>query len=201
MLTRPAALQRTPDGAAELGRDARQQWLDVTRLAEQPARRWTRLGVPRLLRSARLRARAVRQGKAGIEPAMPWQSLRGESLARFNITGCCTRCGHSRAGRARCPHRVQPPLCLAPPQRLRGASARGTEPMPRQYRCSCAPGVPAAQVTRSGAASGAVMELAPARPPSAPRGGSLALSTALVSVAPCSPRQGQALRAREYARP
>jgi hypothetical protein len=53
----------------------------------------------------------------------------------------------------------------------------------------------------SGAASGAVMELAPARPPSAPQGGSLALSTVLPSVAPCSPRQGQALRAREYARP
>ena len=45
--------------------------------------------------------------------------------------------------------RATPVMSCAPwPAR---ASARSTKPMPAQCRCSCAPGVPAAQVTGSGA--------------------------------------------------
>ncbi len=74
---------------------------------------------------------------------------------------------------------AQPPLCLAPLRACAGHRLGVPSPCPANTRCSCAPGVPAAQVMESGAASGAVMESAPARHPSAPRGGSRAPSTVL----------------------
>lgn len=137
-----------------------------------------RAGQHRRGRDQALARRATRQATAGIEPAAAWQSLRGELLAQFNITGCCTRCRQSlasslRVGTARNPRYVlRPAAPAAPAAEARAARSTGL------------------QFTRSGAASGAVMVLAPAHPPSAPRGGSLALSTVLLSVAPCSPRQG-----------
>lgn len=92
------ALQRTPNGAAELGRRACCRQLDVTRLAEQPARRWTRCGVPLPIKVSALRARTSRQAPAGIEPAASWQALRGKWLAPLHITGCCTHARQSFAG-------------------------------------------------------------------------------------------------------
>ena len=161
-----------------------------------------RAGQHRRDRSQALRAELRDKARRALSPPV-LGSRCGVNCpeGQFNITGCCTRCGHSRAGRARCPHRVQPPLCLAPTV----APARG---IGSDYRAH-APPIPMLVRTRStGCASHQVRRrkrrshgVGPARPPSAPRGGSLALSTALTSVAPCSPRQGQALRARGYARP
>lgn len=208
-MTRLAALQRTPDGAAELGcaltpsgplpsRALRGKSRAVRyTVATRPAPRWPAPPGQKSGACAQDNETGSSRHRAGCCLA----GAAGEVAAQLHITGCCT---HARRAVRRAHSRracAQPPLCLAPTPRLRGASARSTEPMPRQYRCSCAPGVPAAQVMEPGAASGAVIELAPARHPSAPRGGSRALSTVLPSVAPCSPRQGQALRAREYARP
>jgi hypothetical protein len=186
-MTRPAALQRTPDGAAELGCALTPSGpLPSRGLHAQAPRRSLHRGdstgtalASTANTARRLRAEHRDKAGAGIEPARPWQSLRGELLAQFNITGCCARCRQSLAKARFVSATRATPVMSCAPLRLRGASARSTEPMPRQYRGSCAPGVPAAQVTRSGAASGAVMKLAPARPPSAPRGGSLALSTVL----------------------
>ncbi len=67
-----------------------------------------------VVEASALRARMLRQAPAGVEPAAPWQSLRGESLTRFNITGCCTRMPHSLASSLGGAMRAQPPLCLAP---------------------------------------------------------------------------------------
>jgi len=104
----------------------------------------------------------VKQAAPGIEPAAAWQSPRGElRCAQFNITGCCTKCGQSRAMRAWWPHRFasalarrwprpsgsrNTALCLAP----RGAcntSARARQarrsivsaPAARESRIQCPP--------------------------------------------------------------
>jgi len=165
-------------------------------------RRRRRTGQHRRDRDQALSRRATKQGQAGIEPARPWQALRGElprgAIQHNGLLHARPSFRSQAHSRRAC---AQPPLCLAPTPRLRGASARGTEPMPRQCRSSCAPGVPAAQVTGSGAASGAVMELAPPAHHPPPEGAPWLSPLSLLSVAPCSPRQGQALRAREYARP
>ena len=88
---------------------------------------------------------------------------------QFNITGCCTharrsaRQAHSRRACA------QPPLCLAP-LGLRGHRLGVPSPCPPNTDARAHPAVPAAQITESGAASGAVMVLAPPGHPSAPGG-------------------------------
>ncbi len=86
----------------------------------------------RLLRSARCARGPRGQARPGIEPARAWQSLRGELLAQFNITGCCheapqsLRCAPLGAGPLRFASRPsgsrQPPLCLAPLRACRVAS-------------------------------------------------------------------------------
>ena len=169
-------------------------------LRQQGPRRWTHCGMLLPIKASALRARTSRQATAGIEPAAAWQALRGELLAQFNITGCCTRCRPSRAGRAIARHaRATPVMSCAPwPARGIGSEYRAHVPPIQMLVRTRGTGCASHGVRR---AARAVMELAPARPPSAPRGGSRALSTVLPSVAPCSPRQGQALRAREYARP
>jgi hypothetical protein len=158
------------------------------------------VGVPTLLKPARCARGPRGQARPGIEPARAWQPLRGELLAQFNITGCCAHARRSLASSLGAGHARNPRYVLRPSAPARGIGS--------EYRAH-APPIPMLVRTRStGCASHgvrraarAVIELAPARPPSAPRGGSRALSTVLPSVAPCSPRQGQALRAREYARP
>ena len=131
---------------------------------------WHRAGRHRRDRSQALARRTTRQAAAGIEPAAAWQSLRGESLARFNITGCCR----------------QPRRSLAKARSLPGLTATPV--------MSCAAAAPAARPAGygsprsktagmcghgwrhrrkgpwSGAASGAVMGWAPPGHPSAPKG-------------------------------
>jgi len=102
--------------------------------------------------------RATKQGKAGIEPALPWQSLRGKCFA-LHITGCCRPVPQSRAKRAWCGTATpaaarpsggrQPPLCLAP---LRACSAASWYSSPRSKTEACAAmASPSPQASKQGA--------------------------------------------------
>ena len=183
------ALQRTPDGAAELGRAEHRQ------LGRHgPCGRKARAAGGRAARHRHQSQRACARG------------LRDKARRAFSPPVLGRRCGvnccaiqhngllHARPA-FRSPSSLPPgmratPVMSCAPPRLRGASARSTEPMPRQYRCSCAPGVPAAQVTESGALRAQSWSWPPPARHPPPEGAPWLPPLSLLSVAPCSPRQG-----------
>jgi hypothetical protein len=193
------ALQRTPDGAAELGRAEHRQ-----RRRHGPCGRKAR-AAGRIAACLRHQSQALRAGLGDKARRAFSPPVLGR---RYGVN--CFAIQHNGLLRARPAFRSPsslPPGVRATPVMscAHSAPARG---IGSEYRAH-APPIPMLVRTRGTGcarlmvrrAARAVMELAPARPPSAPRGGSLALSTVLASVAPCSPRQGQALRARGCARP
>jgi hypothetical protein len=124
-----------------------------------------------------------------LSPPVPGRRCGGSWLRQLHITGCCTHARRSVRKLTPAGHACNPRYVLRP---LRACAGIGSEyraharPMPMFVRTR-GTGCARLMVRR---AARAVIELAPARPPSAPRGGSLAPSTVLASVAPCSPRQG-----------
>ena len=111
-----------------------------------------------------------------LSPADPWQWLRGYWLAPVNITGCCMSVWPVVRKLTLCPHRcgyrlapfgcTQPPLCLAP---LRPCARHQRCSCRAQYQSMCGHGFAIATGNHSQALR-AVMEVGPARPPSAPKG-------------------------------
>ena len=169
MARRGTALQRTPDGAAELGCALTPSGpLPSRGLHAQAPRRSLHRGDATVSALTSTAGTEIRRLRAGLRDKARRASSPPCLGRRCGVTCCALQHNgllHARPAVVRrltpAGHARNPRYVLRPLSRLRGASARSTEPMPRQYRCSCAPGVPAAQVTRSGAASGAVMELAP----------------------------------------
>jgi hypothetical protein len=218
-MMRPAALQRTPKGAAELG-------CALTPSGPLPSRALR--GKPRAVRYTVATPTAPRwpapPGQRSGACAQRYETRPERALSppvlgsrcgvncpegQFNITGCCRQCRHSRAGRARCRHRstslralrvAATPVMSCAPQRLQrgqpGTARRARTPklMRSRLRRHRRHRSQAPQAARSWGwpppAHHPPPEGAPGLPP-----------LSLPSVAPCSPRQGQALRAREYARP
>ena len=175
--TRPAALQRTPDGAAELGCDA------PAAARRHAACRATRapLDTPRRV-AADQGQRAAREdhetGPGRHRAGRVLAGAAGEVASPLHITGCCTHARQSFASSLPPGMRATPVMSCAhsAPARGIGSGYRAhAPPIPRLVRTRST-GCARHEVRR---AARAVMELAPARPPSAPRGGSLALSTVL----------------------
>ena len=99
-----------------------------------------RAGRHRRDRSQALARRATRQGQAGIEPARPWQPLRGE-CCRIQHNGLLHAMPPVARKLASCRHCAQPPLCLAPLRACKTCLVRLRRKGHGQARCACSLGV------------------------------------------------------------
>ncbi len=121
--TAPTALQRTPDGAAEL------------RVPDS-----TDGAVPPPIKAWRLRAGPREQAAPGIEPGTTWQSLRGELPAAIQHNGLL----HARPA-FRSPSSLPPgmratPVMSCAPTRLRGHRLGVPSPCPPNTDARAHPG-------------------------------------------------------------
>ena len=105
--------------------------------------------------------RTLRQARPGIEPVRSWQALRGELPAAIQHNGLLHAMPSFARGARSVPALRATPVMSGAAAAPARASARGTSPCPPNTQARAVTASPSPQASKHGAASGAVIGLAP----------------------------------------